>query len=162
MNNGPEKSRPGETSIEVFDARICIVAARFNDEIVTNLLRGALGALERHGVTERATEVIRVPGAFELPLTVQTVANEGMVDGVVALGAVIRGQTPHFEFVSGECLRGLSMISLQYDLPVGMGVLTVDSIEQAVARSGDDEENKGTEAALATLEMAALLRARRG
>jgi len=162
MNSGPEKSRPGETRIEVFDARICIVAARFNDEIVSSLLRGALGALERQGVAERATEVIRVPGAFEIPLAVQTAASEGMVDGIVALGAVIRGQTPHFDFVCGECLRGLSMLSLQFSVPIGMGVLTVDTVEQAVARSGDDEDNKGAEAALAALEMAALLRARRG
>ena len=140
------------------DARFALVAARFNSFIVQNLIDGAVDALRRHGVPQTGIELIWTPGSFELPLAAQRLAASERYDGIVALGAVIRGGTPHFEYVAGECAKGLASVSLEYDIPVGFGVLTVDTIDQAVERAGAKAGNKGTEAALSVLEMVSLLR----
>ncbi len=140
------------------DTRFALVAARFNSFIVQHLIDGALDALRRHGVPEASIDLIWTPGAFELPLAAQRLAASERYDGIIALGAVIRGGTPHFEYVASECVKGLASVSLEYDLPVGFGVLTVDTIEQAVERAGTKAGNKGVEAALAVLEMVSLLR----
>ncbi len=139
------------------DARFALVAARFNSFIVQNLIDGAVDALRRHGVPQTGIELIWTPGSFELPLAAQRLAASERYDGIVALGAVIRGGTPHFEYVAGECAKGLASVSLEYDIPVGFGVLTVDTIEQAVERAGAKAGNKGAEAALSVLEMVSLL-----
>jgi len=139
-------------------ARFAIVASRFNSFIVDSLVAGAIDALRRHGIEESAIDLIKVPGAFEMPLAVQRLAASERYDAIVALGAVIRGSTPHFEYVAGECTKGLATIAMEHDIPVGFGVLTVDTIEQAVERAGTKAGNKGVEAALSTLEMVSLLR----
>jgi 6,7-dimethyl-8-ribityllumazine synthase len=136
--------------------RYAIVVGRFNSFVVESLLEGAIDTLKRHGIAEQDIEIYRVPGAFEIPLAVQRVAKTGNYDAVIALGAVIRGGTPHFEYVAGECVKGLGSVSLNLDLPVVFGVLTVDSIEQAIERSGTKAGNKGGEAALSALEMVSL------
>lgn len=140
------------------DARFALVAARFNSFIVQNLVNGAVDALRRHGVADTNLELIWTPGSFELPLAAQRLAASERYDGLVALGAVIRGGTPHFEYVAGECVKGLASVALQYHLPIGFGVLTVDTIDQAVERAGTKAGNKGAEAALSMLEMVTLLR----
>lgn len=147
-----------EGQLTVRDARVCIVAARFNDRIVEDLVRGALDALRRHGVAEAAVDVVRVPGAFELPLAAKRVARTRQYDAIVALGVVIRGATPHFDYVCGECAAGLNRVSLEFDIPVGFGVLTCDTVDQAIERSGVKHGNKGADAALAAIEMVSLLR----
>lgn len=134
-----------------------MVASRFNEAIVERLLEGALAALARHGVAEGAVKVVRVPGAWEIPVALEALARDGRFDGLVALGAVIRGGTPHFEFVAGECARGAMDVALRHALPVGFGVLTCDDQAQAEARAGGELGNKGDEAALAVLEMAGRL-----
>lgn len=138
--------------------RVGLVAARFNDFIVDSLVRGAVDALARHGVNRGAIELIRVPGAWEVPLALEAAAKSGRFDALVALGAVIRGATPHFEYVAGECVRGAGQVERSHGVPVGFGVLTVDTIEQAIERAGTKAGNKGAEAALSALEMANLLR----
>ena len=140
------------------DARFALVAARFNSFIVQSLINGAVDALRRHGVPETSIDLIWTPGSFELPLATQRLAASERYDGIVALGAVIRGGTPHFEYVAGECTKGLASVSLRYDIPIGFGVLTVDTIDQAVERAGTKAGNKGAEAALSVLEMVSLLR----
>ncbi len=138
--------------------RVGVVAARFNDFVVESLLRGAVDALSRHGVARGAIDVVRVPGAWELSLAVAGMAQSGRYDALVALGAVIRGATPHFEYVAGECVRGIGQAERTHGVPVGFGVLTVDTIEQAIERAGTKAGNKGADAALSALEMANLLR----
>ena len=133
--------------------RYAIVVGRFNSFVVESLLEGAIDTLKRHGIEESDIEIYRVPGAFEIPVAVQKVAKTGKYDAVIALGAVIRGGTPHFEYVAGECVKGLGSVSLNLELPIVFGVLTVDSIEQAIERSGTKAGNKGAEAALGALEM---------
>jgi len=160
MNPTPEKSHPEELRRQLYDAAFCIVAARFNSDIVEALVEGARSALERHGVSESAIDIIRVPGAFEIPLAAQRAARSGSYDGIVALGAVVRGGTPHFDFVSTESIGGLGRVALECDLPVGNGILTVDTMQQAVDRAGGEEGNKGEEAALAVIEMVHLFRER--
>jgi 6,7-dimethyl-8-ribityllumazine synthase len=140
------------------DLRITIVAARFNDAIVDTLIRGAVDMLLRHGASEKQIEVIRVPGAYDLPLVVRRVAAAKRCDAVVALGAVIRGATPHFDLVAGQCAAGLARASEDTGIPVAFGVLTTDTIEQAVERAGTKAGNKGADAALCALELANLLR----
>ena len=140
------------------DVRFELVAARFNSFIVQSLINGAVDALCRHGVPETSIDLIWTPGSFELPLAAQRLAASERYDGIVALGAVIRGGTPHFEYVAGECVKGLASVALEYDLPIGFGVLTVDSIDQAVERAGTKAGNKGAEAAMSMLEMVSLLR----
>jgi len=143
-------------------ARFGLVLARFNGFIGERLLEGALDTLVRHGADRSNIDVVRVPGAFEMPLALKTLAAGGKYDALIALGAVIRGATPHFDYVAGECAKGISQIGLQYDIPVGFGVLTVDTIEQAIERAGTKAGNKGVDAALTVLEMVNLLKKLRG
>ena len=138
--------------------RVAIVAARFNDFIVGPLLKGAVGLLQEHGAEERSIKVLHVPGAFELPLVAQKLAKSRHYDAVIALGAVVRGDTPHFDYVAGECAAGLMRVSLDTGLPVIFGVLTTDTVEQATDRAGGKHGNKGADAALTAIEMVALLR----
>ena len=140
------------------DLRFAIVASRFNDLIVDSLIRGAVDALLRHGAGEKQIEIIRVPGAFDLPFVVRRVAASKRYDAVVALGAVIRGSTPHFEHVAGQCAAGLARASEESGVPVSFGVLTTETIDQALERAGTKAGNKGADAALAALELASLLR----
>jgi len=140
------------------DLRFAIVAARFNDMIVDSLVRAAVDTLVRHGAAEKHIELVRVPGAFDLPLVVQKIAASKRCDAVVALGAVIRGATPHFDHVAGQCAAGLARVSLETGVPVAFGVLTTDTIEQAIERAGTKAGNKGADAALCALELASLLR----
>jgi 6,7-dimethyl-8-ribityllumazine synthase len=140
------------------DLRFALIASRFNDSIVENLVRGAIDTLLRHGASEKQIELIRVPGAFDLPLVARRAAASRRFDAVVALGAVIRGATPHFDLVAGQCAAGLARASEETGIPVAFGVLTTDTIEQAVERSGNKAGNKGVDAALAALELANLLR----
>lgn len=147
-----------EGDLVVSDARFCLVASRFNGFIVDSLLAGAVETLLRHGAVEADLRVVKVPGAIEIPLAVQRVAAKGGCDAIVALGAVIRGGTPHFDYVAGECVKGLASVSLRYAIPVALGVLTVDTIEQAVERAGTKAGNKGAEAALSAIEMVNVLR----
>lgn len=147
-----------EGNLQVRDARFALLVSRFNSFVVDSLLAGAVDALKRHGADERDLHVIRVPGAFEMPLVAQRLAASKQYDAIIALGAVIRGGTPHFEYVAGECTKGLAMVGLQHDLPVAFGVLTVDTIEQAIERAGTKAGNKGVEAAMSAIEMVNLLR----
>jgi 6,7-dimethyl-8-ribityllumazine synthase len=134
-----------------------LVVGRWNSFVVEHLLEGAIDTLKRHGVKEKQITVVRAPGAFEIPLVCQKVAEKGGVDAIIALGAVIRGGTPHFEYVSGECTKGIAQVSMNTGVPVAFGVLTVDSIEQAIERAGSKAGNKGEEAALSALEMVSLI-----
>jgi len=140
------------------DLRFAIVASRFNDLVVDSLIRGAVDALLRHGAGEKQIEIIRVPGAFDLPFVVRRVAASKRYDAVVALGAVIRGATAHFDYVAGQCAAGLARASEESGVPVAFGVLTTETIEQALERAGTKAGNKGADAALAALELASLLR----
>ncbi len=147
-----------EGNIEAKNAKVAIVVSRFNSFLVESLLDGALDTLKRLGqVNDDNITVVRVPGAVELPLAARRIAASGKFDGIVALGAVIRGGTPHFDLVAGECNKGLAQVALEYDIPVSFGVLTTDTIEQAIERSGTKAGNKGTEAALGLLEMVNVL-----
>lgn len=139
--------------------RFAIVQARFNDFIGQRLSEGAIGTLRQHGVSAENIDTIYVPGSWELPLAVQRAARTQRYDGIIALGVLIRGQTAHFEYIAGEATRGLGAIAREAGVPIGFGVLTVESIEQGIERAGSKMGNKGTEAALAALEMATLLRA---
>ncbi|MGO2132165.1 MAG: 6,7-dimethyl-8-ribityllumazine synthase [Halomonas sp.] len=140
------------------DGRYVIVVGRFNHHVVDSLVEGAIDSLTRHGVDEQNIDIIHVPGAWELPLAVKRTLDVVQPDAVIALGAVIRGGTPHFEYVAGECNSALSRLQLDFDTPVANGVLTVNSIEQAIERSGTKAGNKGAEAAMAAMEMVSLLR----
>lgn len=147
-----------EGNFKQVSGKFALVVGRFNSFVVESLLDGAIDALVRQGIAESDIEIFRVPGAFEIPLAVKRVAETKKFDAIVALGAVIRGGTPHFEYVAGECTKGLGAISLEYSLPVAFGVLTVDSIEQAIERSGTKAGNKGAEAAMSVLEMVQLFK----
>ncbi len=138
------------------DAKFCILAGRFNSFIVERLVEGAVDALVRHGTSRDNIEIIRVPGAYEMPISAQRIAQTGRYDSIIALGAVIRGSTPHFDFVAGECSKGLAQVSLASDMPIIFGVLTTDTIEQAVERAGTKAGNKGAEAAVTAIEMISL------
>ncbi len=139
------------------DARYTLLVGRFNSFVVESLVDGAIDTLRRHGVADSNIRIVRVPGAFEMPLAAKKLASTGNCDAIIALGAVIRGGTPHFEYVAGECTKGLAQVSLDAGLPIAFGVLTVDSIEQAIERSGTKAGNKGAEAALSAVEMVSLL-----
>ena len=147
-----------EGQLVIRDERFCVIAGRFNETIVDRLVQGAIDTLKRHGADESAIHLVRVPGCYELPLAAQRAAKTRQFDGIVALGTVIRGATSHYDYVCSECASGLSRVSLEFDLPIGFGVLTCDTIEQAVERSGTKAGNKGVDAALATIEMVDLLR----
>ncbi len=140
------------------NARFCLVVSRWNSFVVESLEKGAIDALLRHGAREADLTIVRVPGAFEMPVAIERLAAQGGYDAIIALGAVIRGGTPHFDYVAGECVKGMAQVSLKYGLPVAFGVLTVDSIEQAIERAGTKAGNKGAEAAMSALEMVDLLR----
>ena len=140
------------------DLRIAVVASRFNESIVARLLDGAMRTLLRHGAAESAIELVRVPGAFEIPAAVARVAAARQPDAVIALGAVIRGETPHFEYICAACSEGLGRLALELSMPIAFGVLTVDDVEQALQRSGPGDDNKGSEAAASAIEMARLFR----
>lgn len=137
--------------------KIAIVAGRFNDFITSKLVDGAVDTLKRHGVKDNAVTIAWTPGAFEIPLVVKKVAESGKFDAVIALGCVIRGSTPHFDYVAGEAAKGIGQIGLQTGMPVIFGVLTTDTIEQAIERAGTKAGNKGADAAMAALEMIHLL-----
>lgn len=138
--------------------RFALVVGRFNGFVVESLVEGAIDTLRRHGIKDEQITLVRVPGAYEMPLAAKRVAETGQYDAIVALGAVIRGGTPHFDYVAGEASSGLGAISLETNVPVSFGVLTVDSIEQAIERSGTKAGNKGAEAALTALEMVSLFK----
>ena len=138
------------------DAKFCILAARFNSFIVERLVEGAVDALVRHGTSRDNIEIVRVPGAYEMPIAAQRIAQSKRCDSIIALGAVIRGSTPHFDYVAGECSKGLAQVGLAHDLPIIFGVLTTDTIEQAVERAGTKAGNKGAEAAVSAIEMISL------
>lgn len=139
-------------------AQIAIVISRFNSFINESLLSGAVDTLKRQGqVSDDQITVIRCPGAYELPLVAQRAAKTGQFDAIIALGSVIRGGTPHFDYVAGECNKGLAQVALEFDVPVAFGVLTVDTIEQAIERAGTKAGNKGAEAAQSALEMVNVL-----
>ena len=147
-----------EGGLTVSGARFCIVVARWNSFVVDSLEAGAIDTLKRHGANEEDITVVRLPGAFEMPLVLDKVAASGEYDGIIALGAVIRGGTPHFEYVAGEAVKGMAQVTLNHGVPIAFGVLTVDTIEQAIERAGTKAGNKGGEAAASTIEMVNLLR----
>ncbi len=146
-----------EGELQGASQKLAIVVGRFNSFIGEALLSGALDTLKRSSIKAENITVAHVPGAFEIPLLVKKLASSGDYDGVIALGAVIRGSTPHFDFVAGECAKGLNSVQLETGIPVGFGVLTVDSIEQAIERAGTKAGNKGSEAALTVIEMVNVL-----
>ena len=150
--------RTVEGELVARDLKFTIVAARFNDFIVGSLVNAAVHCLRRHGASDTEIELVRVPGAYEMPIAVEKVASARRADGIIALGAVIRGTTPHFDYVAGECMRGIAAVGRKHGVPIGMGVLTVDTIEQAIERAGTKAGNKGEEATLAVIEMVNLLR----
>jgi 6,7-dimethyl-8-ribityllumazine synthase len=147
-----------EGALTIRNARFCIAVSRWNSFIVERLLEGALDTLLRHGAQDADITVVRLPGAFEMPLVLEKIAAKGEYDAIIALGAVIRGGTPHFEYVAGECVKGMAQVSLKHGVPIAFGVLTVDTIEQAIERAGTKAGNKGGEAALSAIEMVSLLR----
>ncbi len=153
-----DKIKTMEGDLNVRDARYAIVASRFNEFIVESLIKASLRCLRQHGAADADIEVLRVPGAFDMPLVVRKVAESRKFDGIIALGAVIRGGTPHFEFVAGECVSGISAVAREQGIPVGFGILTVDTIEQAIERAGTKAGNKGEEATRAVIETVNLLR----
>jgi len=150
-----------EGSLEGAGLRIAVLLSRFNEMIGDRLLEGAVSALGRRGVRARDLLVVKVPGAFELPVVARRLAKSGRYDAIVCLGAVVRGETPHFEYVAGEASRGIARVSYETGVPVLFGVLTTDSVEQAMDRAGGRHGNKGVEAAEGAIEMARLLRALR-
>ncbi|WOG27303.1 6,7-dimethyl-8-ribityllumazine synthase [Endozoicomonas sp. 8E] len=147
-----------EGTLQANGGKYAIVVGRWNAFVVESLLNAAVDSLTRHGVAEEDITIVRCPGAFEIPLTVKKVAKTQRFDAIIALGAVIRGGTPHFEFVANECVKGLSTVNLDEEIPVSFGVLTVDTIEQAIERAGTKAGNKGEEAAMAAFEMVSLLK----
>jgi 6,7-dimethyl-8-ribityllumazine synthase len=147
-----------EADLIARDVTIGIVVSRFNDFICDRLLEGAVGCLLQHGVRDEDITVVKVPGAVEIPLAVQRLARTGQFSGIIALGCVIRGGTPHFDYVANEVSKGLSKVTMDADIPVSMGVLTTNSIEQAIERAGTKMGNKGVEAAIAALEQINILR----
>lgn len=147
-----------EGDLHVSDARVAIAVARFNGFITESLLAGALDQLRRSGTTDDRITIVRVPGCYELPLVVDRLAASGAHDAVIALGCVIRGATAHFDYVAGECSSGVGQASTRHGLPVAFGVLTTDTIEQALERAGTKAGNKGADAAQSALEMVSLMR----
>jgi 6,7-dimethyl-8-ribityllumazine synthase len=148
-----------EGALNARGRKVAIVAARFNDLVVGSLLKGARAAWAEHGGEEQALLVVRVPGAFELPVVARKLAAGGRYDAVIALGCVIRGDTPHFDYVAGECARGLQLAALETGVPVIFGVLTVETLDQALTRAATSEGNKGGESMECALEMAAVMAA---
>lgn len=146
----------GKLSAEGF--RFAIIVSRFNDFICSKLVEGAMDALVRHGASDEQISLIRVPGAFEMPLAAKKMAQSGQYDAVICLGAVVRGSTPHFDYVAAEVSKGIATVGLESGIPVTFGVLTTDNLEQAIERAGSKSGNKGYDAAVAAIEMANLFR----
>ena len=146
-----------EGDLRANNGRYVILAARFNELVVESLVRGAIDCLQRHGIDDDQITVVRCPGAYEMPVVARHLIDSGRFDAMVAVGAVIRGGTPHFDHVSAGAMNGLSSISAEEGFPIGMGILTTDSLEQAFERSGSKAGNKGAEAAMAVLEVVNLL-----
>jgi 6,7-dimethyl-8-ribityllumazine synthase len=147
-----------EGDLQCRELRFAILAARFNDFIVDQLVRGAVDALKRHGAGDKQIELVRVPGAFDMPLVARKLAQSRKYDAIVALGAVIKGATAHFDYVAGECAGGLARVAQETGVPIAFGVLTTDTIEQAIERAGTKAGNKGADAAITAIELANLLR----
>jgi 6,7-dimethyl-8-ribityllumazine synthase len=139
--------------------RFAVVVSRFNDFICSRLMEGAMDALKRHGAKEEQIFLVKVPGAFELPLMARKLAKSGHYDAVICVGAVIRGATPHFDYVAAEVSKGIANVALETGVPITFGVLTTDNLEQAIERAGSKSGNKGFEAAMAAMEMANLFKA---
>lgn len=137
--------------------RVALIVGRWHAFIADPLLEGALATLNESGIEDAQIDIVYVPGAYEIPLAAKRLADRGEHKAMVTLGAIIKGDTPHFDFVAGECARGIADVSLEYDIPIGFGVLTVNTVDQAIARAAKGEANKGREAALAAIEMADLL-----
>ena len=152
--------RPQEGNFSVQDVRIAVITARWNSQVTEGLRAGALRALTRHNI--QAVEDFYVPGAFELPLAAQRAAKTGRFDAIITLGCVIRGDTPHFDYVCAETTRGIGEVGLKQDLPVAFGLLTTDNLQQALDRAAENKENKGEEAALTVLEMLQLFQCIQG
>ena len=150
------KTLEGIISAEGF--RFAIVVSRFNDFISSKLVEGAMDALKRHGATEENITLVRVPGAFEIPIAAKRLAMKGGCDAIICLGAVIRGATPHFDYVASEVAKGIAVVSLESNIPIAFGVLTTDNLEQAIERAGTKSGNKGWDAAMAAMEMASLFK----
>ena len=147
-----------EGKLNAQGVRFGIVVSRFNDFINKRLLDGALDALARHGAEDKKISVIKVPGSFEIPLMAKKLADSGKYDAIICLGAVIRGATPHFEYISAEVTKGIAKVTLDSGMPISFGILTTDNIEQAIERAGTKSGNKGWDAALAAIEMVNLLK----
>jgi 6,7-dimethyl-8-ribityllumazine synthase len=148
-----------EGGINAAGKKFAIIVSRFNHFMVESLLDGAVQTLKHYGeVADEDITVVRVPGAYEMPVTAKRLASSGKYDAIIAVGAVIRGGTPHFEFVAGECNSGLGRVATEFDLPVAFGVITTDTLEQAIERSGSKAGNKGSEAALSALELVNVLK----
>jgi len=147
-----------EGELQYSEGNFVILSARFNSFIVDSLEAGAVDALKRHGVPETNITIAKVPGAYEMPLAIQQLAQSGKYDAIIGLGAVIRGSTPHFDFVAGEASKGMANVSLDHAIPVINGVLTTNTIEQAIERAGTKAGNKGAEAAISAIEMVNLLK----
>jgi len=147
-----------EGKLSAAGLRFAVIVSRFNDFISSRLADGAMDALVRHGADEKEITLLKVPGAFEIPLVAKKIAKSGKYDAVVCLGAVIRGATPHFEYVAAEVSKGIAAVALESNIPVTFGVLTTDNLEQAIERAGSKAGNKGYEAAVAAMEMANLFR----
>ena len=150
------KTLEGKISAE--GLRFAIIVSRFNDFISSKLVEGAMDALKRHGASEEKISLVKVPGSFEIPLVAKRLAEAGKFDGIICLGAVIRGATPHFDYVASEVSKGIAAVALETNTPVTFGVLTTDSLEQAIERAGSKSGNKGWDAAMAAMEMVNLLR----
>lgn len=148
-----------EGNFQNADGKYAILVGRFNSFVVESLLLGSLDTLKRHGVSDDNITIVRAPGAWELPLVAKKLAASQKFDAIIALGAVIRGGTPHFDYVAGECAKGLGVVGLEANIPVAFGILTTDSIEQAIERSGTKAGNKGVDAAMTAIEMVSLLKA---
>jgi 6,7-dimethyl-8-ribityllumazine synthase len=138
--------------------KFCIVASRFNDFITAKLIEGALDALKRHGASDKDIDIVRVPGSFELPMVIKRLAEKNSYSAVIALGTIIRGATPHFDYVAAEASKGIALASMDTGMPVAFGIITSDSIEQAIERAGSKAGNKGWDAAMSAMEMANLLK----
>jgi 6,7-dimethyl-8-ribityllumazine synthase len=147
-----------EGRLQAEGLKFCIIVSRFNDFITSRLLDGALDALLRHGADEKDIEVIKVPGAFEIPMVARRVANKGAHNAIICLGTVIRGATPHFEYVAAEVSKGIASVSIETGVPVSFGIITSDTIEQAIERAGSKAGNKGWDAAMTAIEMAQILK----
>jgi 6,7-dimethyl-8-ribityllumazine synthase len=146
-----------EGQLQAEGLKFALVASRFNDFIVEKLVSGCVDCLLRHGTNREDLTLVRTPGAFEIPLVAKRLAQKGEYDGIICLGAVIRGSTPHFDYVAAEVSKGIAQVSLNSEVPVGFGILTTDTLEQAIERAGSKAGNKGVEAALAVLETARVL-----